>query len=108
MHEHAPDEHVCPAPQAFPQIPQFALSVSTFTQPDAAHDTSPPSQLHPPETHVRPVGHIVVHVPQWLGEVRSTSHPVLAVPSQSPNPVAHPVGPMTHAPLTQETVLALT
>ena len=45
---------------------------------------------HAPARQPRPLPHAVAHVPQWApADVRSASHPLAGLPSQSPKPSWH-------------------
>jgi hypothetical protein len=91
---HTPAEQACIGPHACPHVPQFAESVARVaSQPStamwlqspkpAAHDTT----VHVPVAHEGdPFGmlHGVRHAPQLTVDSSSVSHPLVAMPSQSP------------------------
>ena len=75
---HAPETHCSPAAQAWPQAPQWRVSLVVSTQAPL-HSVWPEGQTHWPLAHVDPAGHVTPHAPQWR-----LSEPVLTqVPLQS-------------------------
>lgn len=92
LHVHIPPAQVSPAPQAFPQAPQFAVLVSVSTQ-TPLQSVPPPGQPHVPDTHDEPAGQVFPHAPQFEGSELVLMH----APSHAPVPAGH-----THAPPTQD------
>ncbi len=113
---HAPPEQTCPAAQAVPHAPQWALSVRVSTSQPLLGS---PSQSEKPAAHAdtpqAPAAHCAValgstharpHTPQLVALARtSVSQPLRASPSQSPYPPAHRT--TVHAPIAQLCAVAL-
>jgi hypothetical protein len=62
-HAHAPAVQV-PRPQSWPQVPQFALSVCTFTQERPHRSGCVAGHEHNPAAQVPPAGQVTLHAPQ--------------------------------------------
>jgi hypothetical protein len=76
---HAAPEQV-PSPQEWPQAPQFAASVCTFTHWVPHSSGLSVGQAHSPSEQVPPLKQDSSHLPQWRGSVaRSTQLPPQAV-----------------------------
>jgi len=76
---HAAPEQV-PSPQEWPQAPQFAASVCTFTHENAQLTGLSGGQAQNPAEHPAPASQVMLHSPQWRGSVvRSTQLPPQAV-----------------------------
>ncbi len=97
---HVPPEQNCPAAQAFPQAPQFALLLVMFTsQPSAAvplQFAKPALQLEMPQVLAEQLAvafgteHTMLQPPQFVALlVVFVSQPLLRLPSQLPRPVLH-------------------
>ena len=94
--------------QTVPQVPQLVGLTEVLTsQPLRGLLSQSPKPAAQVKRHAESV-HVVVelgpamqafrHIPQWVVLLRtSVSQPLLASPSQSPNPVAHAVTPHTPA-----------
>jgi len=106
---HSPAAQDVPPPQARPQAPQLALSVCAFTsQPSPACPLQSRNPLtHDATLHAPPLQapealggrQAIPQPPQWASEpLVSVSHPVTALPSQSPQPALQS---SEHAPLVQ-------
>ena len=73
MHAHTPAAHVCIAPHAFAQAPQFCASVCTSTQ--LVPQSVPPfGQAHLPATHVWSASHALPQPPQFAADVLVSTH----------------------------------
>jgi hypothetical protein len=92
-HMHTPDVQVPPGPQPRPHMPQFAVSVARFAQPDA-HATWAAAHWHAPAVHVAPLGHARPQAPQWALSVCRFAH----TPAQM---TCGAVQVPPHVPLTQ-------
>jgi hypothetical protein len=81
---HAPFEHTCPVPQAWPHTPQLAGSVDSSTQV-LPHLVVPPAHAsaQAPSEHTWPAAHVLPHVPQL-----STSVAVLVQTPWHTDPLA--------------------
>src|ERR1700722_9703707 len=79
---HLPDQHVCPAPHAFPQLPQLAGSVS--------------SSMHAPPHSDTPSQAVLASGPA-SPEVLEASLPSVSLPASVSSPTPRQVVPEQHA-----------
>jgi hypothetical protein len=98
---HEPEAHVAEpfaTEQPTPQPPQCVVLLSGVSQPLLALPSQLPKPVVQPASAHEPALHAAVpfayehdrpHIPQWLVEVSGVSHPLLALPSQSPKPALH-------------------
>jgi hypothetical protein len=96
--EHDPDEQTCPPPHTFRQLPQLPLSVCVLTSHPFAgfpsQSAKPALQAPIPQTPSAQVApafgklHLIPQPPQLFTSLERTavSHPLAALPSQSPKP----------------------
>jgi hypothetical protein len=86
---------VAPVAQAVPQVPQFASSVSRFTQAPPQTDSSA-GHWHAPEAQVAPVAQAVPHPPQFASSAWRSTHAVGAAAGHAVVPAGHVHVPASH------------